>query len=544
MRLGAVSANGSGSLSLPSRQAGSASVRGLADLRLRVQSAVAAHPDGALQVVLLAIVGVVLATNLSHWPANQFDEGTYVSNAWALQHGKLAPYTYSYGHPPLVWLLIAGWTWVTGIFGHAGYSIDGARGFMIVVNLVSCSLLYTLARRLGIARAFAVGAVILFALSPLDILFHRAVLLDNPSIAWALAAFVLALTPQRRLWAFAASGACFAASVLCKETTLILLPALIVAAGQNSDRRTRRYCLTLFISMLFVIAASYPLYAALKGELLPGQRHVSLLGNTLVQLFTRKGTGSFFDPASQTHAIVTTWLRLDPWLLGAALALSPVALARGSTRAVAVAYLAQVVTVFRPGYLPNMYVIGLLPFAALIVAGSADAVWRRWRRITSRAGAWLVGGIIGAPALVVVAFVAGRWAQTDRVAMTARADTPTLAAQRWLVDHVDHQKRLIVGDEFWLYLVQHGFDHHAVRGGFFSRTVVSYWPLDYDPAVKRQFPDAWRDFDYIVSTEAIRDTTKETPTAAAALVHSRVIVTFGAGTGRIEIRAITREAVG
>ena len=117
----------------------------------------AAHADAALQVVLLAVVGVVLVTNLSHWPANQFDEGTYVSNAWALQHGKLAPYTYSYGHPPLVWLLIAGWTWATGIFGHAGYSIDGARGFMVVVNLVSCSLLYTLARRLGIARAFFAG---------------------------------------------------------------------------------------------------------------------------------------------------------------------------------------------------------------------------------------------------------------------------------------------------------------------------------------------------------------------------------------------------
>jgi hypothetical protein len=507
-----------------------------------VQGAVTAHPDAALQVVLLAVVGVVLATNLLHWPNVQFDEGTYASNAWAVQHGKLAPYTYSYGHPPLAWLLIFLWTQASGLFGQASFSIDGGRELMLVVNLVSCSLLYTLARRLGIARAFAAGAVILFSLSPLDILFHRAVLLDNPSIAFALAAFVLALTPQRRLWAFAASGACFGASVLCKETTFVLLPALLVAAAQNSDQRTRRYCLTLFSSFLFVIAACYPLYAALKGELLPGHGHVSLLGNTIIQLFSRKGTGSLFDSHSQTYAIVTAWLNLDPWLVGAALALTPIALARRSTRAVAIAYLAQVVTVLRPGYLPNMYVIGLLPFAALIVAGSGDALWRRSRRIASRGRARLVGVAIAAPALAVLVIVAARWANGDEKAVTSRVDGPTRAAERWLVDHVGHDKRLIVGDEFWLYLVQHGFDHHAVRGGFFSRTVVSYWPLDYDPAVKRHFPNGWRDFDYIVSTESVRVTTNETPTAAAALIHSRVIITFGRGEGRIEVRAIAGAA--
>jgi hypothetical protein len=31
--------------------------------------------------------------------------------------------------------------------------------------------------------------------------------------------------------------------------------------------------------------------------------------------------------------------------------------------------------ILRPGYLPGMYVIALLPFAALIVAGSAQALW-------------------------------------------------------------------------------------------------------------------------------------------------------------------------
>jgi glycosyltransferase XagB len=542
-RLAAVSANGgSHSLSLPGiAPIGARGPRGrrLGDVRASLLRAVTSRADVLVQVALLAAVGSVQATNMLHWPASQFDEGTYVGNAWAVQHGALAPYTYSYGHPPLGWLLIALWTWASGIFGDGTYSIDTARGSMFVVTIVSCSLLYTLARRLGMGRPFAAGAVVLFALCPVSLFFHRAVLLDNPAIAWALAAFVLALTPRRRLWAFAASGGCFAACVLCKETALVLLPALFLAAAQNSDHRTRRYCLTLFVSFLGLVVAAYPLYATLKGELLPGPGHVSLAGYAFFQLFGRETTGSVFDPHSAADATVTAWLDMDPWLLGAALVASPIALARRSTRAVALAYLIQVAMILRPGYLPRMYVLGLLPFAALIVAGASEALWRRSQVMASRALARSMGAAIAALAGAVVLVVAPRWAHSDYVATTARPDEPNRAAERWLVANVGHDKRLIVDDEFWIYLIEHGFDHHPVPGGFFSRTVVSYWPLDYDPAVKRHFPGGWRDFDYVVSTEPMRGTTDRTPEAAAAVRHSRLVVQFGRGAQRLEIRAIT-----
>jgi hypothetical protein len=358
------------------------------------------------------------------------------------------------------------------------------------------------------------------------------------AIAWALAAFVLALTPRRRLWAFAASGGCFALALLSKETTFVLLPALLVAVAQTADGRTRRYCLTLFAAFLALIALTYPLYATLKGELLPGRGHVSLVGYTIVQLFTRKGTGSIFDPTSETHATVTAWLNLDPWVLGAALVLAPIALVRRSTRAVTFAFLIQVVMVLRPGYLPNMYVIGLLPFAALIVAGATEALWNAPRAVMARMLAWPTRAAVAGVAAAAVVVVAPGWAQTDRAAMTQRPDAPERAAERWVVDHIGHNERLIVGDEFWIYLVEHGFDHHPVKGGFFSRTVVVYWPLDYDPAVKRRFPHGWRDFNYMISTNAVRSTLQLTPTTAQALDHSRVVAQFGRGQGRIEIRAI------
>jgi cellulose synthase/poly-beta-1,6-N-acetylglucosamine synthase-like glycosyltransferase len=559
-RLDHASTNGRGSLSVRrDRFIGLVRPDGswLRSLRDRLVNLVASHLDLAIQVPLLTAVGLVEATNMLHWPGVFFDEGTYVANAWAVgDKGVLAPYTFSYGHPPLGWVSISLWTWISGLFGHATYSIDGAREFMLAISIVSCSLVYTLARRLRMRRAFAAGAVLLFAFSPLSLFYHRGVLLDNPAIAWVLAAFVLALTPRRRLWAFAASGACFAAGVLSKETTLVLLPALLLAAAQNAHRRTRRYCLTLFGSFFVLLGLSYPLYAALKGELLPGQGHVSLIGYTGTQLFSRKSTGNVFDANSLSHGIVQGWLHLDPWLLGAALALAPVALVRRSTRAVAVAFAIEAVMILRPGYLPSMYVIGLLPFAALIVAGTADALWpfirsdvagRIWQDRATRQARLVrtlvrlaVVVVVAAPTLVVAHLVAPSWARDDRTAMTIRLDGPQRAVGRWLLSNVGHARRLIVTDDMYLYLVEHGFDTEAVAGGFYSRTVVSYWPLDFDPAVKRQFPNGWRDFDYIVSTQGIRDSTPtEVPTSFKALAHSRVVARFGRGPQRIEVREIS-----
>lgn len=525
------------------------------------------HADAAIQLPLLAAIGLVIGTNIAHWPGVQFDEGTYIGNAWAVQHrGALAFYTYTYGHPPLAWLVVTLWTWASGIFGRGTYSIDAGRELMLVINIVSCWLVYTLARRLGMARPFAVAAVILFALSPIGVFFHRGVFLDNPATAWALAAFVLALTPRRRLWAFAGSGACFAASVLSKETTLVLFPALLLAAAQNADPRTRRYCLTLFVSFLGLISLAYPLYATLKGELLPGRGHVSLIRTAIDMVFLRRQSGSIFDPHSVAHGTVQFWLQLDPWLLGAALVFCPIALIRRGTRPVAFAFLIQVVMLLRPGYLPNMYVIAFLPFAALVVAASLEsmcrsmiAVLRRNQLTTvqhksgrsgSRAPVFLRGTVVVASALLFVASAAAAvhltpgWLHADRIAMRGRPDAPTRAAQRWLIHNVGHEQRLIVTDDFWIYLIEHGFDSHPVRGGFNSRTVVSYWPLDYDPAVKRYFPRGWRDFDYVVSTDAMRVTAVYTPTTAQALHHSRLVAQFGRGPLVIEIRKIIREAPG
>jgi hypothetical protein len=234
-------------------------------------------------------------------------------------------------------------------------------------------------------------------------------------------------------------------------------------------------------------------------------------------------------------------LKLDPWLVGAAVVLAPVALIRRSTRAVALAYVIQVLMVLRPGYLPGMYVIALLPFAALVVAGSMEWIWcRRPRSLDAPVRAWCAAVAIVALAATLAFVVAPAWRVGDGTATTLRRDVASRTAKQWVLTHISHHHRVIVDDEFWVYLIQHGYDATPVRGGFFSRTIVSYWPLDYDPAVRKRFRRSWRDFEYIISTPPMRATTDRTPQTAQALANSRVLVSFGDGPHLIQVRMIHR----
>jgi hypothetical protein len=490
----------------------------------------------AVLVVLLPIAGVVHATGMFGWPSRFDDEGTYVSQAWALQqYGALSHYTYWYDHPPLGWMVIALWRELSGGLDHAPNAVANGRELLLVVQVVSCALLYGIARRIGLARLWAAAAVLLFALCPLAVEYHRMVTLDNLAVMWALASFVLVLTPSRRLSAFAAAGVCFAAAVLTKEYALLMLPALAYAAWHNSDERTRGFCVALFVSLLVLLGSLYLLFALLKGELLAGSGHVSLEGGVRFQLLDRRSSGSIFDHNSLSRQSIGGWLGIDKLLLGAALVLTPVGLAVGRTRAVALAFAFQVAMMLRPGYLPGLYVTALLPFAALVVAGSGDALWRwRPRRLRSL-GPVLALALAGG----AVAVAAPPWAAADRLRMTVDQDSQMTAAQQWVIDHVDRRAYVLTDNNIWLDLIEKKFGSSRQSGGFFSDHVIWYWKLDLDPAVRRRFPHGWRQFDYIVSSEYVRATLPLVPQTRAAIRHSRLVVQFGQGYKRVEIRRIT-----
>ena len=494
----------------------------------------------------LLVVGIVHAWGMNEYPARFDDEGTYVSQAWALMSdGTLSHYTYWYDHPPAGWMQLVPWLWLGGGLDRAPSAVAAGREMMLAVQLVSAALLYLWARRIGIRRAFATGAVLLYALSPLALYWHRQVLLDNLAVMWLLAALALAVSPRGRLAAHAGAGACFAVAVLTKETALLLGPAVAYQLWHGADPRMRRYSLAVAGSLFAAILSFYPLFALLRGELLPGSGHVSLWDGVVFQLFGREGSGNVFEHASNAHKIVVGWLRLDPWLLGAGGLLAPVALLARRLRPAAVALLVSIAVLARPGYLPVPYLIVLLPFASIVTTGVGSALWTliERRRGTTTAGKviWSAGvrvpSAVALAAMVAVALlrVGPAWAADLERELGASSDAPSRSAERWLLAHVDRDATILVDNTMWLDLVRDGFER---------RNVVWYYKLDLDPGVGDEFPGGWRDFDYVVSSETVRATDYLVPSVKASLDHSRVVARFGHGTTRIEIRRIEEESNG
>jgi hypothetical protein len=492
---------------------------------------------------LLLCVGLVLGTGIQRYPGLSDDEGTYVAQAWALlTDGSLAHYTYWYDHPPLGWLQLAVAGWLLSPFTDGAAAVQEARSLMLIPALVSAALVYVLARRLGLRRVFAAVAVLLFALSPLSVSFLRMVFLDNLATPWILGAFVLAASPRRGLWAYAAGGACFGVAVLTKETSLLLLPALGLQVWQGLDQRTRSFCLTAFTCVLALVGLGYPLYAMLKGELLPGPGHVSLLEAIQFQLGGRPSTGSILSSGSGSQDLVAGWLRADPWLPALGVALAPIALIVRRLRPVGVAVLILIAIAVRPGYLPQPYVIALLPFAALVIAGVLDSAARlaaaRWPV------AWSQPATAAVAVLLPLAIVAPTWRAAHGHAMHADQTSSSVAATQWISEHVDKRARLLVDDTFYVDLVRAGF---KPRFG-----IVWFYKLDFttnlDPSVARALPKGWRAFDYVVSSDVIRSALRRSPHSLRqvrlALLHSREVAHFGSGSARVEVRRITGQGTG
>jgi 4-amino-4-deoxy-L-arabinose transferase-like glycosyltransferase len=496
--------------------------------------------DLAVVVPLLAVAAVVHAVGMFGAPQRIDDEGTYVAQAWAvLNLGELAHYTYWYDHPPLGWLQLAGYSGLTGAFDRAPNAVAAGREFMLVIQLVSVALLWVVARRLALPRWAAAVAVLLFSLSPLAIQFHRTVYLDNVATPWLLAAFVLVLTPQRRLGAFTASAVCFAVAVLTKETSLLLLPALAWMLWSRSSGGTRRYAVAVAASMFALIGGGYVLLAAVKGELTPGPDHTSLVNGIKFQLGGRQSSGSVFDGASLSHKTLAIWLQLDlvlPILAGVA---TPLAVLVKRFRPLAVVFLILLLMIVRPGgYLPVPFVILMLPIGVLLIAGVAARTWltvRAGLRRRTAAGEWrglpkrsLATG--GALLLAVAAIVGGlvavpAWAGQLRGLAIAPLDRPMTQATDWIAAHVGKNDRILTDDALWVDLV---------RAGYQRENVVWYYKADTDGRV----PSGADNYQWIVSTGSVRADPGAFPTLQSGLARSVVAASFGTGDQLVEVRRI------
>ncbi len=484
---------------------------------------------------LLLAVGTAHVLNMQGWPGRvNDDEGTYVAQAWAIIHdGSLAHYTYAYDHPPLGWLVIAFYAWLTDGFGRTASALMVGRELMLIANLISSGLIYMLARRVGLRRVFAAVTVVLFAFSPIALQYHRMVFLDNLAVTWALAALVFAGSPRRSLAAALGCGVTFGCAVLTKETVALLLPVVIWVLVQNTDKRTRAWNLSVAGSTMFAVGFFYPLYSILKKEFLEGPGHVSLLGAVRWQLFERPGSGSVLDRMSDSANLVRSWLELDPWLLLASTALIPVALCVQKLRPMSLAMVLQLAVMFRGGYLPFPYVISMLPFAALLIGGVADSAWSfvtAARRDSARfTGLRLAAGplVMVCAGFLVYSATPG-WARVMEVSVTTDLSGPPEQATAWIKENVAKDAVIVVDDYVWPDLALSGFEKQ-----------IWHYKVDLDPEVQaKQLPNGWASIDYVALDKFADSTLKVLPTVVEAINHSEVVATFG--EGEIVVRKVIK----
>ncbi|MFJ9764736.1 ArnT family glycosyltransferase [Streptomyces erythrochromogenes] len=508
------------------------------------------RPDLLLCGALLLVIVAVQGWNITDFPTLSDDEGTYLAQAWAVQQGEgLAHYTYWYDHPPLGWIQVAALTYLPSLFVPEWMTVAPMRFSMLAVSAASSVLLYVLARRLWLPRWAAGLAMALFGLSPLSVVLQREIFLDNIAVMWMLLAFCLAASPSRHLWHHFASGLAAATAVLTKETMLVVLPALLVTMWRHSHRDTRKFAVTGAVTACALIGLSYPLYALLNGELLPGSGHVSLIDGITYQM-GREGSGFILTPGSGSNGVLRSWLYYDTVLpLGglAGAVLLIVTVRRSVTaRALAGPALAAVIlaaVAMRPsGYLPAMYVIQALPFLALVLAGGAASVTHavlRRREAPARGArvrAWVRWAVLGVLAASAAVYVLPRWYEGNRTALTVDANAPYRQAAAWLGREVADpaRTRVLLDDALWLDAVHHGFEP--------GPGAIWFYKADLDPAVTETLPRGWRDIDYVVSSPTVRRDAVDLPTVRAALEHSTVVAVFGSGEDRIEIRRTDRES--
>lgn len=482
------------------------------------------------------IVSVVTAWGAATAPTRSDDEGTYVSQALAVLDGHLSPYTYWYDHPPLGWILIAPWMAGPGAVLPADNPIVSARYLMVLVAGVTAALIVALIRRLDGSLAAATVAGLAFGLSPLAIEHHRMVLLDNLAVMFLLLAWVLACARSPRLSTAIASGLALSGAILCKETLLLVAPFVVWSLVQHAQGPIRAMSVTLFGLAVAVPGAVYALFAALKGELLPGDGHVSLATGVSFQLFDRAGSGSVFDPASDAHGKVMDWLTTDPYLLVIGALSAPILLVDRRRWPLFGACVVSVATLLRTGYLPAPYVIVLVPLAAVAVGFElseggrlvATALGRLTGRRWTKAVAIVVVGAMGVAAAVVAIRPVTTLADTTGPLLTQDQDSPYPAAVDWLNANVTRGQTVVCDNVVWTDLVE--------RDGWPQTQVIWFTKLDVDPEVVAKIP-TWQEADYLVVSDIVRaDTTGAV--LADIQAHSREVARWGSGQSEISIRQV------
>ena len=418
----------------------------------------------------------------------------------------------------------------TALFGSA---IDSGRVLILLMYAAMTPLLYHIARKLGCSVPAATLAGLVFALSPLALFYGRLLLLDSMMLFWTLLSLDLLLDGWGRLSRVVLSGLCFGVAVLTKETAIALLPVLLVIAIEQRHSHQGRFAVGAWLLPALVVMSWYPLYALLKGELIPsggallgvgdstrllgfsgGSQHVSLVSALLWQ-GSRSGGGMFNLNNQFWQLLRGDWLPRDAVLIVGGAAATGVNLLRGrrNRRALLAGLLGLLPIVYlgRGGVVLNYYILFALPFLCLNLGLLAGWLLER---LPLRPAS-------GLTAIVAVALVAGYIHGGALLPLFDQhpADAPRQAVA-WIKQNLPADSRIIARDDMWVDL------HNAGLGGPAFPNVHSHWKVAADPAIRDGvFHNDWHTVDYLIMSHNLQTdfTASDDQVAIQALAHAHLV---------------------
>ena len=518
----------------------------------------AAHRELAWLAAILLVAAFAHGINMSHFPYYEDDEGTYMSQAWAVVHlGQLAPYTYWYDHAPGGWIQIALWSMLTGGFHTFGQSVESGRMLMLCCQVISTGLLYGIARRLSGSVTVASVAALLFIFSAYGGYFHRRVLLDNITTPWMLFSIFLLIAPRLSLRGVWLSGVALGISILSKELTIFLIPAMIYLIWYRAHPGMRLFALSGWASIVGSIVSLYVLMAILKGELfaqgtlLGGKApHVSLLG-TLQYQASRGNDGGPRNLHSAFWQVVGGWVRDEPLLTagGTLCALLSVAVIRRHRLIGIMGLLTLSLWAFvsRGGVIIEFYLVPLLPLLALNIAlvfGLIAGLVQSALRVPLAGRPRLGRGLKLAAAALCVSGIGAGYFSPDRgfagnhllLWTSTQADAQNQALA-WVEAHLSPKSRIIMDNYAYT-------DLHDGSDGTAPYTLSHYyWKLDQDPAIGGTlFHQHWWNVDYVLSTiQLLSDVNQAHLLLTGELIdHSVTLARFDTGGWPVEVRQVIK----
>jgi 4-amino-4-deoxy-L-arabinose transferase-like glycosyltransferase len=515
--------------------------------RMAVTQARTRRADIALALLLTLVALVARTINLRHSPSlTSFDdEGIYVAQAWSvLRQGRLSPYTYVYDHAPAGWILLAGWMRLVGGPLALGNAIDTARALTVGLGILSVPLLYMIARRMGCPPAATAAGTGLYAVSPLATFYGRLVLLDTIMVFWLLLSVALLLAGGGAYWRWLLSGACFGLAILSKEAGVAFVPAALLLVYMQRRPSSARAALATWVLPAMAVVSLYPLYAAVRGELLPsapshflmftiggGPPHISLVDAILWQA-TRGGGGLLNRQNMFWDAFLTDWLRRDPIVAVAGSVAVLVNLARGirSRRLLVTGVLGALPLLYlaRGGLVYSFYIVAALPWLCLNLAAIIAPALARLPR---PAHPLRLSAALACTASVLLLGFYWRIGSLGPV-YTERPAADAREAVAWVKGHVPPESTMIVNDNWWTDLREAG------RNGPAFPNAHSHWKVAFETDVSQGvFHDDWRIVRYIFITAGTKHTFEVTNNAVAqeALRRSHLARVWGAGPEAIEL---------